>query len=60
MFLIDGKNRVEVPKNFEKMTKFSFEQQNISVEILKNNFPNNSDNDIIDFVDTMKNMSVFY
>ena len=60
MFLIDSKNTVKVPKNFEKMTKFSFEQQNISIEILKNNFPNNSDNDISEFVDAMKNMSVFY
>ncbi len=59
MLLIDGKNAVNVPKNYEAMTEFSFEQKTISIKNLKKSFPQLSMKEIDEFVQSMKNMKVF-
>ncbi len=59
MVLIDGKNSVTVPKHFEEMTKYSFEQKSISIKNLKLKFPEISKNNIDEFVNAMKRMKVF-
>ena len=59
MLLIDGKNAVNVPKNFQAMTEYSFNQKIISTKNLQNTFPQLSLNEIDEFVQSMKNMKVF-
>ena len=59
MLLIDGKNAVNVPKNYEAMTEFSFEQKTISIKNLEKAFPKLSMKEIDEFVQSMKNMKVF-
>ena len=59
MLLVDGKNAVNVPKNFQAMTEFSFDQKIISIKNLQNAFPQLSIKEIDEFVHSMKNMKVF-
>ena len=59
MHLIDGKNSVKVPNNFEEMTKYSFDEKNVSIKKLKLQFPQITEREIDEFVDAMKKMKVF-
>ncbi len=59
MLLIDGKNAVNVPKHFEAMTEYCFDEKTINIKNLKKSFPDSSMEEINEFVQSMKNMKVF-
>ena len=50
---------LNVPKNFQAMTKFSFDQKTISIKNILHPFQPLSMKEIDEFVQSMKNMKVF-
>ena len=59
ILLSNAANSVEVPKKFEHLVEFSFEQKFISIKKIKEKFQEIPDKEIKEFVDSMKQMKVF-
>ena len=59
ILLSNAKNSVEVPKKFEHLVEFSFEQKFISIKKIKERFQEIPEKEINEFVDSMKQMKVF-
>ena len=59
ILLSNATNSVEVPKKFEHLVEFSFEQKLISIKKIKEKFQEIPDKEINEFVDSMKQMKVF-
>ena len=59
LFLVDEKNKVPVPDKFTEIMKFTFDKKIISYKILKDKYPNLTDETLDEFLNAMKNMMVF-
>ena len=59
LLLSNSKNAVEVPAKFKNLVEFSFEQKIVSRKNIKEKFSNISEEEISEFVNSMKQMKVF-
>ena len=59
LFLVDDKNKVPVPDKFTEIMKFTFDKKIISYKILKDKYPDLTDETLDEFLNAMKNMMVF-
>ena len=59
LFLVDEKNKVPVPDKFTEIMKFTFDKKIISYKILKDKYPDLTDETLDEFLNAMKNMMVF-
>ena len=59
LFLVNEKHKVPVPDQFFEITKFTFNEKIISFKILKNNYPNLTDETVDEFLSAMKSMKIF-
>ena len=59
LFLVNEKHKVPVPNQFLEITKFTFNKKIISFKILKNNYPNVTDETLDEFLSAMKKMKIF-
>ena len=59
ILLSNAKNSVEVPKKFEHLVEFSFEQKFISIKKIKEKFQEMPEKEINEFIHSMKQMKVF-
>ena len=60
LILKGSTNSVKVPDEYKALTEFSFEKKLISTKMLKEHFPNLSQSTILKFIESMKEMKIFF
>lgn len=59
LLLASSKSKVPIPPKFKNLVKYTFKEKLISLKSCKKEFPELSDEMIIEYIDAMKNMKVF-
>ena len=59
VFLLNEKHKVPVPDKFSEVTKYTFNQKIVSFNLIKGEFKDLPNKEILEFLQAMKNMKVF-